>query len=74
MRLSQLLRAMPQPVWINPLEIKLIGASNPITRDVLAIHNSAAGPRFFPFPRIGKLLDNVQVDHAYVYAVRTTVP
>src|SRR5437763_10992701 len=47
-RLHPLVRAMPQPFGIDPLEIKLIGPSNPIARDVLAIHGRSPGPRVFP--------------------------
>src|SRR5947209_20101459 len=47
-RLHPLVRAMSQPFWIDPLEIKLIGPSNPIAQDVLAIHSRAPGPRVSP--------------------------
>src|SRR5437016_742086 len=44
-RLHALIRGMPQPFWIDPLEVKLIGASNPITQDVLDIHKRTSGPK-----------------------------
>src|SRR5438105_4103713 len=40
-RLNPLVRAMPQPYWIDPLAIKLIGPDDPIAKDVLAIHRCA---------------------------------
>src|SRR5436309_15670036 len=47
-RLHPLVRAMPQPFWIDPLEIKLISPSNPIARDVIAIHGRVPGPPVWP--------------------------
>src|ERR1700694_4570599 len=43
-RLHPLVRRVPEPLGIDPLEIKLIGPSNPIAQDVLAIHRRAPGP------------------------------
>ena len=42
-RLHTLIRQMPEPHWIDPLEVRLIGPSHPIAKDVLAIHNGAWG-------------------------------
>ena len=73
-RLHQLVRAMPQPFWIDPLEIKLIGTSNPIARDVMAIHSSAPGPRVCPIRWAGKKLGNVSIEGAYLYPVPAATP
>ncbi len=48
-RLHTIIRGMPQPFWIDPLEVKLIGETNPITKDVLAIHSRAASPKHLKF-------------------------
>ena len=57
-----------QSSWINPLQIKLIGPTNPIARDVLAIHSRTPGPGVSPIRWGGKKLGNVSVDEAYLYA------
>jgi hypothetical protein len=71
-QLHPLVRAMPQPFWIDPLEIKLIGPNNPIARDVLAIHNCAAGPQVCPIRWGGRILGNVSVEGAYLYPLPAT--
>src|SRR5947207_789883 len=41
-QLNQLVRDMP-PLWIDPMEIKLIGASDPIAQDVIAVLSRGTG-------------------------------
>jgi hypothetical protein len=71
-KLHPLVRAMPQPLWIDPLEIKLIGPANPIAQDVLAIHNRAGGARTCPLRWDGKKLGNVSINGAYLYPLPVT--
>lgn len=71
-RLHTLVRAMPQPFWIDPLEIKLIAPDNPISRDVLAIHGRAPGPHVCPIRWGGKRLGHVSVEGAYLYPLPAT--
>jgi hypothetical protein len=66
-RLYTLIRRMPELRWIDPLEVKLIGPSNPIARDVLAIHNRPPGPKMGPIHWGGRVLGNVRVEGAYLY-------
>lgn len=66
-QLHTLIRRMPQPLWIKPLEVKLIAPSNPIAKDVLAIQNSTRGPTARPIRWDGQLLGNVRVEGAYIY-------
>jgi hypothetical protein len=66
-RLYTLIRRMPEPLWLDPLEVKLIGPSNPIARDVLAIHQRVPGPTVGPIRWGGRQLGNVSVDGAYLY-------
>jgi hypothetical protein len=73
-RLHPLVRKMPQPFWIDPLEIKLIGPNNPIAQDVLAIHSRAPGPRVSPIRWGGKKLGNVSIEGAYLYPLPVTAP
>ena len=73
-RLHPLVRAMAQPFWIDPLEIKLVGPNNPIARDVLAIHNPSPRPRVTPIRWDGKKLGNVSIEGAYLYPLPATTP
>jgi hypothetical protein len=65
--LHSLIRAMPQPFWIDPLEVRLLGANHPIARDVIAIHAGLPGPRLFPIRWGGKQLGGISIDGAYLY-------
>jgi hypothetical protein len=73
-RLHPLVRRMPQPFEIDPLEIKLIGPSNPIAQEVLAIHRRAPGPRLSPLRWGGQRLGNVSVEDAYLYPLPVSTP
>jgi HEPN domain-containing protein len=74
MRLHPLVRAMPQPFWIDPLKIKLIGPSNPIARDVTAILGRVRGPRVGPIRWRGTWLGDSSIEGAYLYPVPVTTP
>jgi hypothetical protein len=53
-------------LWVSRSQIKLIGATNPITRDVLSIRDQHAS-RTIP-TRVGTTqLGSVHVEEAYVY-------
>jgi hypothetical protein len=67
-RLHPLVRALPQPFFIDPLEIKLIGPSNPIARDVMA-NQGARRVRW-----TGKWLGNISIEEAYLYPVPANTP
>jgi len=71
-RLHPIIRRMPQPFWIDPLEVKLVGESNPITKDVLAIHTRAPGPKVSPLRWGGKRLGSVNIEGAYLYPLPVT--
>jgi hypothetical protein len=73
-RLHPLVRAMPQPFRIDPLEIELIGPSNPIAQDVIAIHGRIPGPRVGPIRWGGTNLGNVSIEGAYLYPVPANIP
>ena len=68
-RLHPLVRAMPDPFWIDPLEIKLIGPSNVIAGDVMDIHGRSGGARVCPIWWGGKQLGNVSIEGAYLYPI-----
>jgi hypothetical protein len=73
-RLHPLVRAMPQPFWIDPLEIKLIGLRSPIAQDILAIHARTPGPNVCPIRWGGRRLGDVSVEGAYLYTLPAAVP
>jgi hypothetical protein len=55
------------PEWIDPSEVRLIGPTNPIARDVLAAHRRTAGTKASPTWWGGTHLGNVTVEDAYLY-------
>src|SRR6266849_4081742 len=61
-RLHPLVRKMPQPFWIDPLEIKLIGLSSPLARDLMAIHSRVSGPSVGPIRWGGKKLGHLTIE------------
>jgi hypothetical protein len=73
-RLHPLIRRMPQPFWIDPLEVKLIGPENPIAREILAILGRTPGPKGWPIHWGGKKLGNVSIDGAYLYLLPAPTP
>jgi hypothetical protein len=71
-RLFTLIRRMPEPHWIDPLEVRLLRPSHPMAKDVLAIHQSAASPKGHPIRWGGNVLGNVSVEGAYLYPLPAT--
>jgi hypothetical protein len=51
--------------WIDPFELRLIGAADPITKDVLDIQRR--DPAQMPTRYRGPQLGNVAIDQAYIY-------
>lgn len=72
-RVHAAVRGMLPPFWVDPLEIKLIGAEHPVTKDVLAIHERAAGNQGYPIRWEGSRLGNLSVDGAYLYPLAAAV-
>jgi hypothetical protein len=70
-RLHPLVRNLSAPVEIDPLEIKLIGPSNPIARDVVAVLGRFTGTSRLPILWGGKELGNVSIEEAYLYPLPT---
>jgi hypothetical protein len=73
-KLHPLVWAMPRLSWIDPLGIRLIGPSNPIARDVLAILGRSPGPRGGPVRWGGTRLGNQSVEETYLYPLPATTP
>jgi hypothetical protein len=73
-RLHPLVRAMPQPFWIDPLEIKLIAPSDALARDVLAVQRRSGGPQVSPIRWGGQKLGNVSIEGTYIYPLPANTP
>jgi hypothetical protein len=73
-RLHPLVRGVREPLRIDPLEIKLIGPSNEIAKDVLEIYRRARGPRVSPIRWGGKSLGSMSIEDAYLYPLPVTTP
>jgi len=73
-QLHPLIRRMPQPFWLDPLEVKLIGPADPIAQDVLGVQSRAGGPPGYPIRWGGKKLGNVSIEEAYFYPLPGVVP
>jgi hypothetical protein len=66
--------AMPQLCWIDPLAVKLIGPSDPIAKDVLAILGRTPAHQVWPSRWRGKRLGNLSIDGAYLYPPPVPTP
>jgi hypothetical protein len=51
--------------WLDPFDVKLIGANNPIAKDILDIQRRYPAPTLTRFR--GTRLGAIQVDEAYIY-------
>jgi hypothetical protein len=67
--LHPLIYQMPQPFSIDPLEVKLIGPTDPLAQDILAAQSRIPGPRFADIHWAG----NMSIEDAYLYALPSPV-
>jgi hypothetical protein len=67
LQLRPLLRGRPQPSWIEPAQVSLIGPSHPLAKDVLAYYSRPEGLPFYPLPWRGTYLGKTSIDEAYLY-------
>jgi hypothetical protein len=58
-------RQLPDPLWIDPFDIKAIGIKNPIAKDVLAAIQQHAGKRAIRYR--GACLGPLSIESAYLY-------
>ena len=65
-RVITIIRKMPGPHWIDPLEIRLIGPSNPIAKSVLELYDPFH-PMTLPVRVAHKQLGSMRVEEAYLY-------
>ncbi len=66
-RIQAIVRQMPQPFWIDPLDVKLIGTTEPLTEAILEMLRRYPGKR--PVHYTGDHLGDVSIDGAYIYAL-----
>ena len=66
-RVNAVIRGMPAPFWIHPLEVKVIAPTDPAAQDVLAVLRRGPGPRASPIRWGGTTLGDVSIDGAYFY-------
>jgi hypothetical protein len=73
-RMHPVLWGRPQPFWIHPLEINLIGPSDPIAQDVLAALRRIPGPLVRPMRWRGRTLGRLIIEDAYLYPLPPARP
>jgi hypothetical protein len=72
-RLHPLVWAKPRSFRIDPLRIRLIGPSKPIAQDVLAAL-SCYSAHLSPIRWDGRMLGNMVIEDAYLYAPPVVAP
>jgi hypothetical protein len=71
-RVNTVIRGLrKESFWIDPLEIKLIGPTDSIGRDLHGIPPRTPGPRVSTIPWGGKRLGNLSIEGAYLYPLPT---
>lgn len=64
-RVNAVIRRMPRPFWIHPLEVKMVAPASPVGKAVQELHGRFPGPS--PI-RVGSAnLGGVAIEGAYVY-------
>jgi len=66
-RILGVIREMPPPFWIDPLEIKAVGPTDPLARGIVAVSRRGSGPRAHPLRWAGARLGDVNSEGAYLY-------
>jgi hypothetical protein len=70
-QLHTAIRRIGQTLWVDPLEVKLIGPMNPIAQDVLSVHERHPGTAIIRWG--GKKLGNVNIEEASLYPLSTGI-
>jgi hypothetical protein len=70
-RVFAALSKKPEPVWIDPFEIKVVTTTSPMTQDVLAAQRAHPGKQ--PIRYRGTRLGPVSVEAAYLYPPEAAV-
>lgn len=69
----RVLRASPQPSWIDSMEIKAIGPTHPLARELLDVSGRFPGTNGGPMRWRGPTLDHLGIDANYPYAIPGSV-
>jgi hypothetical protein len=64
-RVNAVIRQMPQPFWIHPLEIKLVEPGSPIARAMRELNARIPGPS--PIRYGGAQIGGMSIEGAYIY-------
>jgi hypothetical protein len=64
-RVGPLIRQMPQPCWVDPLEIKVAAPDSDVGKAIRDVAGRRPGP--IPMPYGSIRLGGVSIDGAYVY-------
>lgn len=67
-RLGPLIRGMPQPCWVNPMEFKVVAPDSEVGKAIRDGAGGRAGP--IPMPYGSVRFGGVSIDGAYVYPLR----
>jgi hypothetical protein len=62
-RVHAVIRQMPQPFWVDPFEVKLIGSSNPIAEALEKMQQRYPGGIRYRGTQLGGL----SIEEAYIY-------
>jgi hypothetical protein len=73
-RLSPLMDRMPRPYWIDPLEVRLLGTTDPLAKDVLRIYATSALTGVHPRLWRGSVLGRRGIDGTYFYVAPEPQP
>jgi hypothetical protein len=65
-RVNTVLLQMPQPFWVDPLEIKVVGPDSSVGKAMRDLHRHY--PRPSPIRYGGAQLGDMSIDGAYLYA------
>ena len=64
-RIGPVIRQMPQPFWLDPFDVKLIGMKKALAKDVLALQQQYEGRAFIG--GAGQRLGGSTIEGAYYY-------
>jgi hypothetical protein len=64
-RMIAVIREIPQPFWVDPMEIKVVGPDGPVGKAIQDLHRQYPGrsPMWYKGARLG----DVSIEGAYVY-------
>ena len=71
-QLLPLMRQMPRPYWIDPQEVRLLGTSDQLAKDVLKIYERSARTGVHPQLWDGSVLGRRGIDAKYFYFIPGT--